>query len=204
MAGTRAAGYVLPGPAWFGPVRLGVALDAMTVLTDLRDRISGAAHQEGARYAAGHDRPLRGYAATMGAYGLVVGALAAAARLARPDIPDKLPVTDIALSAVATHKLSRLLARDPVTSPLRAPFTTYRGTAGPAELAEDVRGSGASKTVGELITCPFCIGVWVATGLTAGLVFLPRTTRLVTGTLTALSGADLLQYGHALLDQATS
>ncbi|HEY2286266.1 MAG TPA: DUF1360 domain-containing protein [Streptosporangiaceae bacterium] len=176
----------------------------MTVLTDLRDRISGAAHQEGARYAAGHDRPLRGYAATMGTYGLVVGALAAAARLARPDIPDKLPVTDIALSAVATHKLSRLLARDPVTSPLRAPFTTYRGTAGPAELAEDVRGSGASKTVGELITCPFCIGVWVATGLTAGLVFLPRTTRLVTGTLTALSGADLLQYGHALLDQATS
>jgi hypothetical protein len=140
----------------------------------------------------------------MGTYGMVVGALAAVARLAGTDIPDGLPVRDIALSAVATHKLSRLLARDPVTSPLRAPFTAYRGTAGPAELAEDVRGDGARKAVGELITCPFCIGMWVATSFTAGLIFLPRTTRLVTGTLTALSGADLLHYGHSLLDQAAS
>lgn len=29
----------------------------------------------------------------------------------------------VALSAAAVHKLSRLLAKDPVTSPLRAPFT---------------------------------------------------------------------------------
>jgi hypothetical protein len=176
----------------------------MTVLTDLRDKISGTAHREGARYAGDDDRPLRGYAATMSTYGLVVGALAAAARLADRDIPEGLSVTDIAVVAVATHKLSRLLARDPVTSPLRAPFTAYRGTAGPAELAEDVRGEGARKTVGELITCPFCIGVWVATGFTAGLVFLPRTTRLAAGTLTALSGADLLQYGHSLLDRVAS
>ena len=139
----------------------------------------------------------------MGAYGLVVGTLIAVARRAGTDVPDGLPARDIALSAVATHKLSRLLARDPVTSPLRAPFTTYRGTAGPAELAEDVRGDGMRKTVGELVTCPFCIGMWVATGFTAGMVFLPRTTRLVTGTLTALSGADLLQYGHSLLDEMT-
>ncbi len=47
-----------------------------------------------------------------------------------------MPVQDTALCAVATHKLSRLLARDPVTSPLRAPFTSYQGTAGPAELDE--------------------------------------------------------------------
>jgi hypothetical protein len=32
------------------------------------------------------------------------------------------------MSAVATYKLSHLIARDPVTSPLRAPFTGYRGT----------------------------------------------------------------------------
>lgn len=52
------------------------------------------------------------------------------------------------------------------------------------------------------MTCPFCAGVWVATGLTAGLVYLPRTTRLATATLSALAGADLLQFAHALLEQA--
>jgi uncharacterized protein DUF1360 len=175
----------------------------MTVLRDLKDKASGATHRESKQYAGNDDRPLGGYAVTMGTYGMAVGALAAAARWTGTDIPDGLPARDIALSAVATHKLSRLLARDPVTSPLRAPFTTYRGTAGPAELAEDVRGHGVRKTLGELVTCPFCIGMWVATGFTAGMVFLPRTTRLVTGTLTALSGADLLQYGHSLLDQVT-
>jgi len=108
------------------------------------------------------------------------------------------------MSAVATHKLSRLIARDPVTSPLRAPFTEYRGPAGPAELREDVRGQGARKTIGELVTCPFCTSVWVATGFTAGLIYLPRTTWLAMGTLTALAGADLLQYGHAWLQRVTS
>ena len=83
-----------------------------------------------------------------------------------------------------------------------APFASYEGTAGPAEVQEEVRGTGSRKTIGELVTCPFCTSVWVATGLTAGLVFLPRATRLATATLTALAGADLLQFAHALLEKA--
>ena len=35
-------------------------------------------------------------------------------------------------------------------------------------MEEEVRGKGAQKAVGELITCPFCIDMWVATGLVAG------------------------------------
>ncbi|MFD7922153.1 DUF1360 domain-containing protein [Streptomyces sp. NPDC059740] len=45
------------------------------------------------------------------------------------------------LLAAATHKLSRLVAKDPITSPLRAPFTRYQGTSAPSELAEEVRGA---------------------------------------------------------------
>ncbi len=174
----------------------------MTVLADVKARLSGAARAEGTRYSGGEDRPLRGYAMTMGAYAGLVGAIAGVIKAAGIEVPDGLRPADIGLSAVATHKLSRLLTRDPVTSPLRAPFTSYQGTAGPAELAEEVRGSGARKTVGELVTCPFCAGVWIATGLTAGLICAPRTTRLAAGTLTALAGADLLQYAHTLLDKA--
>jgi hypothetical protein len=54
--------------------------------------------------------------------------------------------------------------------------------------------------VGELVTCPFCTSVWVATGFGAGLIYLPRTTRIAMGTLAALAGADMLQFVHAWLE----
>jgi Protein of unknown function (DUF1360) len=176
----------------------------MTSLSEIKSRLAGAAKAQGDRYSSGEDRPLAGYLGTMAIYGSLVGGLAGAAVATGRPIPDGLDPADVLLCAAATHKLSRLLAKDPVTSPLRAPFTSYQGQAGPSELAEEVRGHGARKTVGELITCPFCTGVWVATGLTAGLIFLPRTTRIAAGTLTALAGADLLQFLHAWLEKTAS
>jgi hypothetical protein len=176
----------------------------MSVLTDAKSRLTGLARSQKARYSGGEERPLGGYLATMSVYTAVVAGLAALARITGREVPDRLPAQDVLLSAVATHKLSRLLAKDPVTSPLRAPFTAYRGTAGPSELTEQVRGHGAQKAVGELVSCPFCLDMWVATGLTAGLVYLPRTTRLAIGTLAALAGADMLQFGYSWLEQAAS
>jgi hypothetical protein len=176
----------------------------MGVIETTRARLQDLARTQEDRYAGDADRPIGGYAATMGVYVGVVGTLAAAARVTGREVPDGLPVTDVALSALATHKLSRLLARDPVTSPLRVPFTAYQGTAGPAELREEVRGSGARKTAGELVVCPFCTSVWVATAFTAGLVYLPRTTRLAIGTFASLAGADMLQFAHAWLEKRTS
>jgi hypothetical protein len=169
-----------------------------------RTRLQDLARTQEDRYAGDTDRPIGGYAATMGVYAGVVEMLAAAARVTSREVPDGLAVTDVALSELATHKLSRLLARDPVTSPLRVPFTAYQGTAGPAELQEEVRGSGARKTVGELVTCPFCTGVWVATAFTAGLVYLPRTTQLAIGTFASLAGADMLQFARSWLEKQTS
>ncbi len=125
-------------------------------------------------------------------------------RLTRHEVPDGLSVRDVILGAVATHKLSRLVTKDPVTSPLRAPFTVYRDTEGPAELKEDVRGRGAQKTIGELITCPFCLDMWVATALTAGHIYLPRATRLAVDTLVTLAGADVLQFGYAWRQEKSS
>jgi len=75
---------------------------------------------------------------------------------------------------------------------------------GPAELKEEVRGKGAQKVVGELITCPFCIDLWAATALMAGFIYLPRTTRLAVDTLTVLAGADILQFGYSLLQEQES
>jgi hypothetical protein len=173
----------------------------MSVFTDVKSRAADLARAEKERYSGGEERPLGGYLAAMGAYLTVTGSLALAARLTRRQIPAGLGIADVLLSAVATHKLSRLIAKDPVTSPLRAPFTRYQGQSGPAELKEQVRGTGARKAVGELLTCPFCMDMWVATGLVAGFVFLPRATRLATETLAVLAGADLLQFGYSLVEE---
>ena len=176
----------------------------MNAFREAGARLCRLARSEYRRYAGDADRPLGGYLGTMAAYTTVIGGLAAGARMSGREIPGELPVKDLALSALATYKLSRLLTKDPVTSPLRAPFTAYQGTSGPAELREEVRGSGVRKTVGELITCPFCTSVWVATGFTAGLIYLPRTTRLAMATLAALAGADMLQFVHGWLQRKSS
>jgi hypothetical protein len=64
----------------------------------------------------------------MAAYGGALAAVTAIVRRTGREVPDGFPVTDIALNAAATHKISRLLAKDPVTSPLRAPFTSYQAS----------------------------------------------------------------------------
>ena len=68
------------------------------------------------------------------------------------------------LIGVATHRLARTIAKDPITSPIRMPFTQYDGLGGPAELHEKVVANGMGHAIGELLTCPFCLSQWVATG----------------------------------------
>lgn len=155
-----------------------------------------ARHQKHA-YVDGEERPLGSLLAIMGGYGAFAAALFGAVRVNDRDLPERFSASDLALLTVATHKISRLAAKDPVTSPLRAPFTRFAGTSGEAELAEEVRGTGPRKAVGELVTCPFCLGQWVATALAFGLVLTPRPTRLVASVFTALTGADVLQLLYA-------
>jgi hypothetical protein len=176
----------------------------MSVLADVKSRVTSLVRSEQDRYSGSAPQPLGGYLATMSVYSALVGTLAGVTRLTGQAIPDTLATRDVVLHAVATHKLSRLLAKDPVTSPLRAPFTEYEGTAGPSEVNEQARGQGTRKAVGELISCPFCTDVWVATGLMAGLIYLPRTTRLVIAALAAVAGADMLQFTYTWLEKKAS
>ena len=44
--------------------------------------------------------------------------------------------------------------------------------------------------------------MWVATGLMAGYIYLPRATRLAVDTLAVLAGADLLQLGYSQAAQS--
>ena len=79
----------------------------------------------------------------MATYTAATAALALAVRAAGRPLPHRPAVTDVVLLSIATHKLSRMLAKDAVTSPLRAPFTRFRTPAGAGELHEDPQGRNA-------------------------------------------------------------
>jgi hypothetical protein len=143
-------------------------------------------------YSPEERRPLRWYAVLVGTnVAIAAGAVAHASRTGR--LPERLPVGDLLLGAVATYKASRLVTRSSVASPLRAPFTRYAGVAGPAELEEEVRGEGLRHAIGELLTCPYCMGHWMATAYGLGLVYAPQPTRFVAGVLAMEAGAEQLQ-----------
>jgi len=122
------------------------------------------------------------------------GALLAAARGRR--LPEHVDAGDVLLVGTASHKLSRLVAKDKITGFVRAPFTEYEGDAGPSEVEESVRGKGLRRAIGELIACPYCLGLWAAGGLNVGLIWAPRVTRVVASTLTALTISDFLQIAY--------
>src|SRR5829696_8811529 len=146
-------------------------------------------------YTQGEPRPLAGDLGAMGVYLGLVSAGAAAVRASGLQLPDRIPPGDAALLAVATFRLARRIAKDPVTAPLRAPFTSFQGPSGHAEVAEEVREHGGVKhAVGELLTCPFCLAQWVATGLVFGYATAPRATRLAALTMTMVAGSDILQF----------
>ncbi len=140
--------------------------------------------------------PLAGYALLMGAFGAAFTPLLLRAA-ARGALPRRIPAGDMVLLGVATHKLTRILTRDWVTSPLRAPFTRYVKTEGAGEVTEEGRGRGLRRAVGDLVTCPFCSGPWVASTLTALWVARPRVARTVAGVLGVVAISDLLHQLYA-------
>jgi hypothetical protein len=160
-------------------------------------------HAQAREYRQGNPRPLGGYVLVMTLFATVVGLAGLIAAKRGRGLPHRIAPYDLALITAGTHKLSRTISKDAVTSPLRAPFTRYRGTGGPAEVMEETRDAGTVRhAVGELLSCPFCLDMWIATGLVIGLLFAPRFTRVVAATFTALAGADFLQLIYARAQQA--
>src|ERR1700710_1686363 len=148
-------------------------------------------------YAPPSERPpLFSYAALMGIFNaLFVGSLVAAARRGR-ELPVRVGAADLVTIGVASHKLSRLITKDKVTSPLRAPFTELEGSGGPGELEERARGTGARRAAGDLLVRPYGLALWVVAPFSVGLLFAPRTTRLLAAVFAALTVSDFFQIAY--------
>ncbi len=176
----------------------------MGEVTEATAGVAERARREADEYRGDNPRPLKGYVVVLGVYGTLVALTAAVAAAAGRRLPERWSVQDLITVTIGTHKFSRTLSKDAVTSPLRAPFARYAGSGGPAEVMEETRQGGALRhSMGELLTCPFCLDMWVATAFVIGLIFVPRFTRLIAGTFTALAGADFLQLAYARAQQMT-
>jgi hypothetical protein len=144
--------------------------------------------------------PLGGYLTLASVFGVALTGGLVAAPLRGRELP-RLGGGDLVLIGVATHKVSRLITKDRVTSFLRAPFTRYQEATGHGEVAEEARGTGLQKALGELLICPYCIALWVAGGFLVGTVHAPRVTRLLAGMWTAHAVADFVQLGYSAAEK---
>ena len=174
-------------------------------LADLGTPVRRWAQSQQQAYTRGEDRPLGGFLGAMSVYATVVAAGAAAVRASGRQLPERIPLGDAVLLTIGTFRLARRIAKDPVTSPLRAPFATFNGASGEAELSEDVRAHGGWKhAVGELVTCPFCLAQWVGTAFVFGYVTAPNATRLAALTMTAVAGSDVLQFAYDAIQSSAT
>ncbi|MGH7982238.1 MAG: DUF1360 domain-containing protein [Candidatus Udaeobacter sp.] len=142
------------------------------------------------------------YASLLGFYIASVAVLTGVA-LEQERLPKRFSLLDLALLGIATHKLSRIVAKDRVTSILRAPFVNYIRSAGAGEVEEEPRGRGIQRGIGHLISCPYCTAPWCATALAFGLVFAPRVTRFFAGILASVATSDFLHRAFLAAKEKT-
>jgi len=117
---------------------------------------------EGYGDEAPDDRPLGAYAGLGALFSVEFALFLYAVRRTGRTLPERVEARDLLLLGVATHKIARIMTKEMITSPLRAPFTRYQKPAGAGEINESTRGTGLRHAIGELLTCPFCFAVWVA------------------------------------------
>jgi len=153
-------------------------------------------------YAPAEKAPLVGYGAALLAYAvglsyaLSLAGKKAGKKRAQPGW------ADVALLGIATHKLSRIVSKDFVTAPLRAPFTRRQGAEGAAEVHDEPRGGALRKSIGYLLTCPYCLGVWISTGLSTLLLVRPAQTRFTIRMLSADTLSDFLHLAYSRLNES--
>jgi hypothetical protein len=140
---------------------------------------------------AAEQRPLPEYAALTAAFGAVLGAFLL---VARRRLPERIGFADVVRIGLASYKIGRLVAKDDVTSWVRAPVTRDVD-------ASEPKPEGVERVLGELVTCPYCVGVWASSGLSYALVLYPRQTRVVTTIFGAQAVADFLNAAFVKLKE---
>lgn len=99
---------------------------------------------------------------------------------------------ELVLLSLATFRMGRLIAYDHVTEPLRAYFTRTVPDKSGAGLTVIATGSGVRRAFGQLLSCPICVGTWVAALLVYLLYFFPGPTRVFLIFTAVIGAAELI------------
>ena len=139
--------------------------------------------------------PHQAYAVIMGTFAAGLAGAGLLAEALGRDPEEHRPI-DLIVLGIATFKAAQTISHDEVASFLRDPFVVGEAHEGGEDAVEtgDLR-----QAIGELVTCPRCIGTWVAAGLTCTQVVAPRFGRVLTWSLAAAGANDYLSAGFAAL-----
>ncbi|HET8559292.1 MAG TPA: DUF1360 domain-containing protein [Marmoricola sp.] len=144
---------------------------------------------------------IAGFATVLGIFTSGVGATTLIGRFTGKGLPERVAPLDIALGGLATFKFARMLAKDAVTTPIRAPFTEFEDNIGAGEVMEKPKPGHLQHTVGDLISCPFCLAPWVSTSYVAALALSPKVARAWAATFGIVALSDTLQFGYDQLKE---
>jgi hypothetical protein len=173
----------------------------VNAVRELAQKVDDVVDHEIEAYSLDVERPLRPYAAFIASYASAVAGGALLARRRGVRLPERVGFGDLALLAVATHKVSRLLSKESIGAVVRAPFTEFVEPIGAGEVNEKPRGTGVRHALGELFGCPFCLGQWVGTAFVGGWIVAPRATRAVASVFAVVAASDSLHFAYAALQR---
>jgi hypothetical protein len=205
MTGSLGRMFRAPEVRGISPIDLTQFAQSRRIRLPERESMSDDKPEEGLfeGYGEGDDVPLFSYAVLVGVFNLIFVLFLLLARISGRPIPERVKLGDIVLFGVATHKLSWIISRDAITAPLRAPFTELEEVKNPTNIQEKPRDTGLQRSVGELLTCRFCLGMWISAFFAYGLVLFPAATRLVGAIFAMLTLSDHLhQIYKALMNRA--
>jgi hypothetical protein len=91
-------------------------------------------------------------------------------------LPHDIKTLDLLLLVFASARLMDIITTDEIMMWLREPFvqTEKVEIAGRQVLVRGGRGQGLRKAIGEMLSCPWCTGVWVAAGLAYLYFLIPK------------------------------
>ena len=139
---------------------------------------------------------IAGYVGSLTTFGSAIALASVLGRRKGQSLPERYDVLDLVLGAVATHKMARVIAKEGVTTPIRAPFTDHEEAIGSAEVHDTPKDGHVSHVVGELLTCPFCLGPWIASAYVGTLAVSPPLARAWAAVFSIVGGSDFLQHAY--------
>jgi uncharacterized protein DUF1360 len=107
---------------------------------------------------------------------------------------------DLLLLGLTSFRVGRMIAFEGVAAPIREPFTETQPDGSGAGQTVVAAGTGTRRVLGELVSCPICVGTWVAAVLVYGLHLLPRPTRVFLAIMSTTGVAELCYSATEALD----